>query len=117
MALHLRRSGSAASLDVGEIGRLLHDLSGPLAQLAALVSANAREVGNAVPHRVSETLADISERVRTTVGERARNVGAEATRLGGGAWHKLEDEIVHRPFVALAIAAGIGFLIGALNRR
>jgi ElaB/YqjD/DUF883 family membrane-anchored ribosome-binding protein len=25
--------------------------------------------------------------------------------------------VVHRPLAALAIAAGIGFLIGALNRR
>jgi ElaB/YqjD/DUF883 family membrane-anchored ribosome-binding protein len=116
MPLNRRRSGSA-TLEVAEIGRLLHELSGPVAQLAALVSANAREVGSAIPNRFSETWADISERLRTTVGERARNVGSDATRLGGGAWHRLEDEIVHRPFVALAVAAGIGFLIGALNRR
>ena len=29
----------------------------------------------------------------------------------------VEDEVVNHPLTALAIAAGIGFLIGALNRR
>ena len=113
MARGIYRSGSAASLDIGEIGRLLHDLSGPLAHLASIVSANARAASAAVPERLSETLSEFGTSLRGS----ARDVGEEAGRVSRKALHRVEDEIVHRPFLALAIAAGIGFLIGALNRR
>ena len=117
MARSLRKTAYATSLDLSEIGRLLHDLERGLAQLAAFVSANAREASSGVPERISETLSDISERVRTSLRHNARTVGGEASRMGTTVWHRIEDEVAHRPLVALAIAAGIGFLIGALNRR
>jgi ElaB/YqjD/DUF883 family membrane-anchored ribosome-binding protein len=117
MARSLRKAGYATSLDIGDIGRLLSDLEERLAQLAAFVAANAREASSSVPDRVSGTLVDISERFGKTFRHNARSIGQEATRVGTGVWHKLEDEVTHRPLLALAIAAGIGFLLGALNRR
>jgi len=110
---------------MGDVGQLVHELQQGLAQLAAFVAANAREAGTAVPERLSavvpdgltERLAELSQRVGTTLRHNARNVGNEATRVGTGAWHRLEDEMVHRPLLVIAVAAGIGFLIGALNRR
>jgi len=121
----LRRTTRATSLDMGDVGQLVHELQQGLAQLAAFVAANAREAGTAVPERLSavvpdgltERLAELSQRVGTTLRHNARNVGNEATRVGTGAWHRLEDEMVHRPLLVIAVAAGIGFLIGALNRR
>jgi ElaB/YqjD/DUF883 family membrane-anchored ribosome-binding protein len=65
---------------------------------------------------IADAWADMSGRFND-VQHGARAVGTEAARVGTGAWHKIEDEITHRPLTALAIAAGIGFLIGALNRR
>jgi len=109
MGRSLSRSGSAGLPDVDDIGRILRDLSGPLAQLAAFASASAREASHSVPERISETLASF--------GTSARQVGDEATRVSRTAWHRVEDEVVHRPLLALAVAAGIGFLIGAINRR
>jgi len=110
---------------MGDVGQLVHELQQGLAQLAAFVATNAREAGTAVPERLSavvpdgltERLAELSQRVGTTLRHNARNVGNEATRVGTGAWHRLEDEMVHRPLLVIAVAAGIGFLIGALNRR
>ena len=121
----LRRTARATSLDMGDVGQLVHELQQGLAQLAAFVATNAREAGTAVPERLSavvpdgltERLAELSQRVGTTLRHNARNVGNEATRVGTGAWHRLEDEMVHRPLLVIAVAAGIGFLIGALNRR
>jgi len=113
MARGLYKQGAAASFDIGEVGRLLNDLAGPLARLAALVSANARAASNAVPDRLSEALSDIGVSFRDS----ALNMGGEATRLSRTTLRRVEDEVSHRPFVALAIAVGIGFLIGALNRR
>ena len=121
----LRRTAHATSLDIGDLGQLVHDLQRGLAQLAAFVAANAREASSAVPERLSavvpdrlsDRLSDLSHRVGTTLRHNARSVGDEATRMGTGAWHKIEDEMVQRPLLVIAIAAGIGFLIGALNRR
>ena len=106
-------SRSAAWPDSDEIVRIMRDLAGPLAQLAAYVSAGARDARYSMPERISETLTDIG----TTVGHGARSVGDQATRVGRTALVRVEDEVTHRPLLALAIAAGIGFLIGAMNRR
>jgi ElaB/YqjD/DUF883 family membrane-anchored ribosome-binding protein len=62
---------------------------------------------------VSETLSEFG----STLGHRARHVGEEAGRVSQTALHRVENEVAHRPLLALAIAAGIGFLIGAMNRR
>lgn len=117
MARSLRKSGYTTPLDISEVGRLLHELEGRLGQLAAFISANAREASGTVPDRISDAWSDVSERVRTSLRHNARGVGAEASRIGTGVWHTIEDEVVNRPLLALAIAAGIGFVIGALNRR
>jgi len=120
MARTLRRSASTASLDLSELGRLLQDLEQRMSQVAAYASANARQAGSTVPDRLADALSDVSDRIRQSLPglrQNARYVGEEATRLGNTAWHRVEDEVVHRPFVALAIAAAIGFMIGALNRR
>jgi ElaB/YqjD/DUF883 family membrane-anchored ribosome-binding protein len=113
MARGLRKTAYAPSLDAGEIGRLLYDLERAIAQLAA----NAREASGAVPDRISETLSDLSHRVGASIRHNARSVSEEATRMGTGAWQRIEHEMIHRPLLVIAIAAGIGFVIGALNRR
>ena len=116
MARSLRRAASAASLDLGDISRLIGDLERGLGQLAAIVSANARHATETVPDRMSDVLSDISDRLHA-LRFNARTVGGEAARVGTNVWHRIEDEVVERPVLALAVAVGIGFLIGALNRR
>ena len=122
MARSLRKPAYAASFDVGEIASLLHDLEGRLAQLAGLISANARAARSALPDSISDAWSDVSERMsdvseRMLSNPRLNAIGREATRMGTGVWHKVEDEVVERPLLALAVAVGIGFLIGALNKR
>jgi ElaB/YqjD/DUF883 family membrane-anchored ribosome-binding protein len=108
---------SSTSRDIAQIGRLLRELEGQLAHLAKSVASDARDASSTVPDLISHALSDLSDRFQTSVQGRARIVGHEAARVGTGIWHKVEDEVVNRPLAALAIAAGIGFLIGALNRR
>jgi len=117
MALISRRTRHTPSFDLSEIAPLLRDLEPILARLAGVVAANAREARSAIPDRISDTWSDVSDRVRSTVRYHARDMGEEAARMGKGVWHRIEDEVVHRPLVALAIAAGIGFVIGALQSR
>jgi len=117
MARSLRRAASATPFDAGDIGRLLQDLERRLSEVAAFVAANTRQASSSVPDRLSESLSEVAERLRTSLRENARSVGEEASRVGSSAWHRVENEVVHRPLLALAIAAAIGFAIGALNRR
>jgi ElaB/YqjD/DUF883 family membrane-anchored ribosome-binding protein len=116
MARSSRRGVSATSLDFGDISRLIGDLERGLGQLAAFVSANARHATETVPDRMSDVVSDISDRLHA-LRFNARTVGGEAARVGTNVWHRIEDEVVARPVLALAVAVGIGFLIGALNRR
>jgi ElaB/YqjD/DUF883 family membrane-anchored ribosome-binding protein len=117
MALFARRTRHTTSFDVSDIVTLLRDLEPILTRLAVFVSTNAREARGAIPDRISEAWSDVSGRLRSTVRDNARDVSEGAARMGTGVWHRIEDEVVHRPLVALAIAAGIGFVIGALNHR
>src|SRR5262245_13288920 len=128
----LRRTARAASRDLADLGQRVHDLQQGLAQLAAYVAANARQASSAVPERLSaavpdgltdrldgltDRLSDLSHRVGTTLRHNARSVGSEAARVSTGALNRLEDEMINRPLLVIAVAAGIGFLLGALNRR
>jgi ElaB/YqjD/DUF883 family membrane-anchored ribosome-binding protein len=117
MARSSALSRSATSRDVAQIGKLLRELEGHLAHLARSVAADARDVSSNVPDLISDAFSELSDRFRTTIQSSAQSVGTQAARVGGGAWHRLEDEVTNHPLTALAIAAGIGFLIGALNRR
>jgi ElaB/YqjD/DUF883 family membrane-anchored ribosome-binding protein len=127
MARLLRKPAPSPSLDWSDIGRLLLDLERGLSQLSTFMSGRVREVGGAIPERVrdassaipdrlSDTLSEISDRLRVLMRDN-RHVGEEAMRMSQGALQRIEREVVDRPLVALAVAAGIGFLIGALNRR
>lgn len=126
MTRNFRRSSSATAREIAEIGQLLRQLEGRLGHLGASATAQAREAGSAIPAMISDALSDLTERFRDsdlaerfrdTVRDRARNVGDQAARAGSSAWHKIEDEIGHRPLATLALAAGIGFLVGVLGRR
>jgi ElaB/YqjD/DUF883 family membrane-anchored ribosome-binding protein len=45
-------------------------------------------------------------------GQDAARFGQEATKLGGVALRRVSTEIEHRPLVTVAIAVGVGLLIG-----
>ena len=47
----------------------------------------------------------------------ATRFGGDALKMGGDALRRLEDEVEHRPLAMLAVAAGLGLLIGMMTRR
>src|SRR4051794_9218927 len=54
-------------------------------------------------------LADVSNRFRG-LRDNAEAAGSEAVRFGNDAVRRLSAEVVHRPLVLLAVAAGLGLL-------
>ncbi len=52
-----------------------------------------------------------------SVSDEAVNFGNEATKFGNVALRRLSQEVEHRPLVTLAVAIGVGVLLGAISHR
>ena len=110
---HSNGNGHTVAEDIAniehEIGQLMTDIEARVGKLNALARRSAKDAANGATEFVSDTVADAADRVR--------NGADEASRLGGDAIRRLEDEVGQRPLLTLAIAAGIGFLAGMAGRR
>lgn len=96
-----------------EITRLMHDLEARVGRLNTLTRKGASHAASEASDYVSETLSETAERLRNG----AHTVTDEAAKFGNDALRRIEDEVEQRPLLALAIAAGIGFLAGMAGRR
>jgi ElaB/YqjD/DUF883 family membrane-anchored ribosome-binding protein len=87
-------------------------------------SANVSAAGNQIADALGPILNDLGERFRRgqrwTVDE-AASMGNEAvkigTRVGSDALDRIADQAKRRPLVTLAVAIGVGILIGIAGRR
>jgi len=112
---------------LSSIERRLQDLEGQLERVtraagraSAGASSRVSETSEWIGDAVVAALADIAERFRggaRSVGDEAARLRQDAARLGTRAVRRLSAEVEHRPLVLLAVAAGIGLLIGLAARR
>jgi ElaB/YqjD/DUF883 family membrane-anchored ribosome-binding protein len=112
-----RAAKSAAAEEIAAIEDLMTDLEKRLRRLSGTARAEASGASEEVGDFVSEALERIKERVRDSAAGVTEKVADEASRLSSDAFKKLTDEVEHRPLLMLAVAAGIGFLVGLANRR
>jgi ElaB/YqjD/DUF883 family membrane-anchored ribosome-binding protein len=112
-----RTAKSAAAEEIAAIEDLMSDLEKRLRRLSGTARKEASGASGDVKDFVSEALERITDRVRESASDVTHSVTDEATRLGTDAFKKLTDEVEHRPILMLAIAAGVGFLVGLANRR
>lgn len=114
---HSNGNGNSVAQDIAsiehEIGQLMADIEARLGRLNSLARRSAKDAASGASEFVSETVSDAADRVRNGAGA----VSDEASRLGGDAIRRIEEEVGHRPLLTLAIAAGIGFLAGMAGRR
>jgi hypothetical protein len=79
------------------------------------MSAAGDHVGDAIASAVTE-IVDRFRSGRRLAGDEAARFGNEAAKfgakLGNDALHRMASEIEHRPLVTLAVAVGVGILIG-----
>jgi hypothetical protein len=107
---HLR----AIETELGAIGR----------SAGRSASANASAAGNQIAEAIGPIINDLGERFRRgqrwTVDE-AASMGNEAVkigaRVGSDALDRIADQAKRRPLVTLAVAIGVGVLIGFAGRR
>jgi ElaB/YqjD/DUF883 family membrane-anchored ribosome-binding protein len=87
-------------------------------------SASASAAGNQISDAIGPILSEIADRFRrgqrlaadeaTSFGNEAVKTGA---RVGNDALQRIATEVEHRPLVTLAVAIGVGVLIGFVCRR
>jgi hypothetical protein len=84
------------------------------------VSAANEQIGDVLAPIMSE----IADRIRTGgryAGDEAARLGNDAvrlgTRIGNHTLRQIAAEMKHRPLMTLAVAVGVGMLIGIAGRR
>jgi ElaB/YqjD/DUF883 family membrane-anchored ribosome-binding protein len=111
------RAKSATAEEITAIEDLISDLEKRLRRLSGSARREASGTSGDVGAFVSEALERITARVRESATEAGESLADEAANAGAEAFKKLSSEVEQRPWLMLAVAAGIGFLAGLANRR
>jgi hypothetical protein len=114
------RSSSIISVDVDEIERRLRTMERRLERLGGRTSARAAQAADQVGESIASALTSIAERFRggaSVAGDEAVRMGNEAAELGNEALRRIAREVERRPLVILAVAVGVGILVGLAGRR
>ena len=113
-----------ASLDVGEIERRLRALERRLERAGGRASASAGQTADQVSELIASALSSTADRFRGganamsgMMGEESAKLGNEAAKLGNDALRRISKEVEHRPLITLAVAIGVGILVGLSSRR
>jgi ElaB/YqjD/DUF883 family membrane-anchored ribosome-binding protein len=114
------RDGRAISAEAGEIGRRLQALEKSLEKLGTRASTTGRDTAENVGDIIASALSGWADRFRqgtSTVGDQSAALGKDAAKLGAVALNRITDQTGRRPLFALAIAVGVGILIGIAVRN
>ena|SRR5215468_2419064 len=110
----------ALSVDIGEIERRLRGLEHRLEKLGSRTSARTADAADRIGERIATSLTSIAEQFRGGAGvatDEAARIGGEAVKLGNDALRRLSREVERRPLVILAVAVGVGILVGLASHR
>ena len=117
-----RRSSAAAI--AGHLRAIENELGRIGRNAGRQASARRSAVGDQIGDAVTPILNEIAERLRSgrrVATEEAARFGNEAVKFGGkignDALDRIAMEVEYRPLVALAVAIGVGILIGIAGRR
>jgi ElaB/YqjD/DUF883 family membrane-anchored ribosome-binding protein len=113
----------AISAEVGEIERRLRSLEKNLEKIGARASTNARDSAEGFGDAVASALFGWADRFRQStdsLGDRSAAIGLDAAKLGAKfgerALTRVSDETERHPLFALAVAVGVGVLIGVVSK-
>jgi ElaB/YqjD/DUF883 family membrane-anchored ribosome-binding protein len=110
------RAKSSNATDIARIEELIEDLESRLRRLNNSAHDEAAGASGDINQFVSDALEGIMERVRDRANAATGEAADRATKAGTNAYRRVVDEIDHYPLVTLAVAAGIGFFLGASRR-
>jgi len=98
--------------NVREIERRLRSLEQQLERVGGRTSASTAEVAERAGAAIAPVLSSIADRFRGGT----HSMSDEAAKLGNDALRRLSNEVEHRPLVTLAVAVGVGILVGLASR-
>jgi ElaB/YqjD/DUF883 family membrane-anchored ribosome-binding protein len=111
----------AISSEVGEIERRLRILERSIEKLGARASSNARDTADGLGESVASALSSWADRFRqgaSSLSDQSAAFGKDAARYGTAALNQISNETEQRPLIAVAVALGVGILIGmAMHSR
>jgi ElaB/YqjD/DUF883 family membrane-anchored ribosome-binding protein len=110
----------AISSEVGDIERGLKMLQSGIEKLGNRVPSNARDTADGLSEAVASALSSWADRFRqgaNSLGDQSTAFGKDAARYGTAALRRISKETEHRPLIAIAVALGVGVLIGMAMRR
>ena len=113
------RFSQLTSAQTGEIERRLHALEKRLNEIGARASTSSRDIVGDLSDVIASALFNWAERFRqgaSTVGDQSAALGKDAAKIGTTAIDRIEEESRQRPLVALAVALGVGILLGMAVR-
>jgi len=117
---------SAFDRNISALEGRLHALENEIEKLgrkagrraSAGISAAGDQIGDAVAAAVNE-IVDRFRSGRRVAGDEAVRLGNEAAKfgakVGNDALERVASEVEHRPLITLAVAIGIGILIGMVG--
>ena len=125
---------SSYAREFAEVERRMQHLEQRLDRLGSVASrtaasgvAGAAQATERVGDALVAALGDLVDRFRggarsvggeaSRFGQDAARFGHEASKLGGDALRRVSSEVERRPLMMLAVAVGVGLLIGWAGRR
>jgi ElaB/YqjD/DUF883 family membrane-anchored ribosome-binding protein len=110
----------AISAEVGEIERRLRLLERDLEKIGARTSAKARDTAEGLGDAIAAALGGWADRFRQSAASFPGQSAAfrkDAAKLGNTALTRVSKETGQHPLFALAVAVGVGVMIGMVSRR
>jgi ElaB/YqjD/DUF883 family membrane-anchored ribosome-binding protein len=112
------------SAEVGEIERRLRLLEKDLEKIGARASSNAKDAAEGLGDAIASALSGWGDRFRqsaVSLGDQStrlgKDLGKDAAKLGTHALSRVSEETGRHPLFALAVAVGVGVLIGVASRN
>ena len=112
------RTSVMRSEAVREFDRRLRSLEQGLERAGSRAASKAAGTTDLVSEAVASVLSGLASRFQgVSLGDEAAKFGGEAAKLGNDAMRRLSKEVEHRPLVTLAVAVGVGLLVGLTVHR
>jgi ElaB/YqjD/DUF883 family membrane-anchored ribosome-binding protein len=103
--------------EITQIEEQIADLQDKLRRLNDSAQRGAsRAAATDVDQFVKDALDSIMERVRDKSDAVSEEIAERAAKAGSAAFQRMVEEVEHYPLATLAVAAGIGFLLGSARR-
>jgi ElaB/YqjD/DUF883 family membrane-anchored ribosome-binding protein len=110
------RPKTTHATEIARIEQMIEDLEKRLHKLNGAAHDEAAGATDDINDFVSEALAGIMERVRDKTDSMTEQVVDRAAKVGTDAFRRVLGEVENYPLATLAVAAGIGFLLGSARR-